>query len=239
MMKILWTVFIVAATVIIGISGYERFIAKPVGKEVTIEKDSAKVLLVKARFGAGDLTIQGGSKEWMNASFDYKNKKFLPHVTYKNTRESGVITIEEQSSFFKFNRSKNNNHWTIQLTNDIPINLDVDMGVSNAKLDLKDIQLNKLIIDGGVGNPTIDLSGERENVYQADIDIGIGDMTIMLPTQTGVKLTINKGIGKIDMTDFIALGDSVFVNEAYEENETSIDIKLDIGIGNVKLVLVE
>lgn len=239
MMRILWTALIVAAIIILGFYGYERFIAKPVGKNVSIEKDSATKLAVKARFGAGDLTIRGDSTEWMEATFDYKDKKFLPKVTYKNKKGLGILTIEKKSTMFNFNRSKLNTHWDIQLNNDIPLDLDVDMGVSNATLDLKGIQLAKLIIDGGVSDSTIDLSGEWTKVFKADIAIGIGDMTILLPEHTGVKLSIDKGLGNLDVENFTALGDRTFVNDAYVDDETSIEIKLDIGIGNVKLILVE
>lgn len=151
----------------------------------------------------------------------------------------GVLTVKQKSTIFGFNRSKRSNRWDIQLNNAIPIDLDVAMGVSKSILDLKGIQLNKLTIAGGVGDSTIDFGNEWKNDLQAEISIGVGKMTLLLPKQTGVKLIIDRGLGELEMKDFIPLGNNVYVNEAYENNETSIEMDVNIGIGNLNVELVE
>lgn len=239
MNKSLLAVLIAGLVVTLCILGYKWFFANSTEKEVTIEKDDAKSLAVNISFDAGNLDIHGGSTNWLDASFEYKNKKSLPKVKYDEKGDKGVLTVKVESKVFAVNRSNQNNHWDIQLNNDIPINLDVDMGVSKATLNLKEIQLNKLTIDGGVSDSTIDLGGERQNSLQGNIDIGVGKMTLLLPKETGIKLSIDKGLGKLDMKDFITQGNNVYINEAYENSETSIELDIDIGVGSLKVDLVD
>lgn len=239
MNKPLLAVLIAGLVVTLCILGYKWFFATSTEKEVTIEEDDAKSLAVKISFDAGNLEIQGGSTNWLDASFEYKNKKSLPKVKYENKRDKGILTVKTESKIFSFNRSNQNNHWDIQLNNDIPIDLDVDMGVSKATLNLNEIQLNKLTIDGGVSDSTIDLGGEWQNSLQGNIDLGVGKMTLLLPKQTGIKLSIDKGLGKLDMKDFIAQGNHVYINDAYENSETNIELDIDIGVGSLKVDLVD
>lgn len=239
MKKFLWAGLIGGLIVILGVYGYERYIVSMTGNEATIKKDNAKSLAVKARFGAGSLTIRGGADEWMEADFDYKHKKNAPKVTSTVKKGTNFITVEQKPQILSFNRSKLESTWDMRLNNDIPIDLDVDMGVSDATMDLKGLQLNKLKIDSGVSDSTIDLSGEWKNSFSANINLGVGDMTILLPKKTGVKVTVSTGIGRADMKDFIAQGKGVYVNEAYENADVKIEIKADVGIGNLTIKLVE
>ncbi len=239
MRKVLWIVLIGMLAVSVGFYGYERLIGTSGSKEVTIKKDTSQELAVKVRFGAGNLVIQGGSTEWMDGTFDYKRKKVLPHVSYKSKRGTGVLIVEQKSTLFGFSRKNLSSQWDIQLSTDIPIDLNVDMGVSSATLDLKGIQLKKLTIDSGVSDSTIDLSGEWQKDFQAKVNLGVGDVTLLLPKQTGLKLTVDKGLGSIDMKDFTELSNGVYVNDAYETEDISIDIQMDVGVGNVKLILVD
>ncbi|VDG96945.1 Uncharacterised protein [Lysinibacillus sphaericus] len=239
MKKSLLAVLIAGLVITLCILGYKWFFATSTDKEVTIPKNNAKSLSVNINFDAGNLDIQGGSTNWLDASFEYKNKKSLPKVKYDEKGDIGVLTVNAESEIFSFNRSNQNNHWDIQLNNDIPIDLDVDMGVSKAKLNLNEIQLNKLTIDGGVSDSTIDLGGEWQNSLQGNIDIGVGKMTLLLPKQTGIKLSIDKGLGKLVMKDFIAQGNNVYINEAFENSETSIELDIDIGVGSLKVDLVD
>lgn len=239
MKKVLWAGLIGGLLVILGIYGYERFILPLQASEATIKKDNAKSLAVKVSFDAGVLSITGGADEWMEAEFDYKNKKNAPKVKSSVKKDKHFITVEQKPKVLSFNRSKLESTWDMQLNNNIPIDLDVDMGVSDATLDLKGIQLSKLKIDSGVSDSTIDLSGEWENDFSVNIKLGIGDMTILLPEQTGVRVKVSTGIGQTDMKGFTSLGNGVYVNEAYENADVKIEMKADVGIGNLALKLVE
>ncbi|PIC62752.1 hypothetical protein CSV79_15310 [Sporosarcina sp. P13] len=239
MKKFLVAALIVGVLFILGIIGYQWFIGNSAESEVTIEKDEATSLAVNVVFDVGDLVIQGGSTNWLDAIFDSKDEKFLPNVTYSTKKDMGVLTVKQKSKVFRLNESKPKNHWDIQLTNDIPIDLDVDMGVSKATLNLNGVQLNNLTIDSGVSDSTIDLSGEWQNNLQGDINLGVGKMTLILPKQTGVKLIVDKGLGTLELKDFIAQSTNIYVNEAYTNKGTTIEIDVDLGVGTLKVDLVE
>lgn len=240
MNKLLWIALLTGFLVIFGIYGYNKWFAKASGNEIMIERDSAKALDVDIDLGLGNLFIEGGSPEWVSGEFTYNHKKLEPKVTYKKQKDVGKVKIKQGSkTTFGFNKGKFENEWDLQLTNDIPIDLDVDMGVSTSTLNLKGLHLNSLSIDSGVGESVIDLSGDWKKGFRADFDLGVGDVTIILPKQTGVRVNVSKGIGRVDLKDFTVQNDGVYVNDAYTSADAIIDISLDIGVGDVKFKIAE
>lgn len=240
MKKLLWTMLLTSFLVIFGIYGYNKWFVKASGNEILIERDRAKALNVDIDFSIGDLFIHGGSSEWVNGEFSYTNKKLEPKVKYKLRKNVGFFDIKQGSTtIFGFNNKKLKSEWDLQLTNDIPIDLDVKMGVSASTLELNGIQLDSLSIDSGVGESVIDLSGEWKKDFPVDLDLGVGDVTIILPKQTGVKLKVSKGIGLLSAKDFINQSNGVYVNEAYEDADVTIEVDIDIGVGNVTVELAE
>ncbi len=217
---------------------YDWIKTDKLSEEVSIEKDSAESLDVEIDFAVGKLVIGAGTTKWVEGKIDTKVKKWYPSVNYKNKKDVGYVTIQQQKKRF-WTSGRQRNNWDLQLTNEIPVNLDVDIGVSDADLNLSGLRISHLSVDAGVGDTMIDLSGDWEQSFDADINLGVGDATIHLPKDVGVKLSVSKGIGKVKADGFISEGDGSYVNEAYESSDTKIHLDVDVGIGQVKFLLVE
>ncbi|MDW0111007.1 toast rack family protein [Sporosarcina aquimarina] len=230
--------------VIVGMIGlasywvYDLLKTDRVSGDLSIKKDDAKSLDVDIDYGAGNLLIEGGAKEWVNGDIDTNVKKWYPTVEYKNKRNVGKVEIHQKmKGFSPFGKKKND--WHVQLTNEIPVDLSVEMGVSDAELDLTGMNLRHLNVDAGVGDTKINLADEWQENVDGKFDLGVGDAEIRLPQKTGVKLTVSKGVGSIKTKGFISKGKGVYVNEAYGQTDASIDLNVDVGVGGVTFLLVE
>lgn len=240
MRKVLWAGLVGGFLVVIGIFLYEKLINVPVNEEATIKRDDAQSLDMKIDFGVGTLKMVGGASDWLTGTFDYSDEKWKPSITYKNNSNIGYAKLKQKSSMnVGFSNKKYQNEWLLHLTNEIPVKLDINLGVSSADLNLKGIQLSSLAIDSGVGESTIDLSGNWNNSFPVDLRLGVGDTTIYLPKNTGIKLDVSKGVGRLNTDDFIAQGKNVYVNEAYGTAKHTIDMSIDMGVGNVTFKVVD
>ncbi|MFC4410064.1 toast rack family protein [Chungangia koreensis] len=218
--------------------GFMQIFASEKEEELVIEKDRAKQLDVKMEFGAGEFTLSGGSKEWITGSANYNHRKLKPKIEYKQKNDRGVVKVVQNEGInFGFNNFRNlHNSWDLQLTDEIPVNLDVDLGATEALLDLRGVQLHSLNIDSGVGDSTLDLSGEPKNSYKAKIDMGVGDLTIYVPESYGVKVSAEKGLGQVNVPNLISQGNGIYVNEAYNGKDF-IELTIDMGVGNVDVLM--
>jgi hypothetical protein len=202
---------------------------------VTIEKDKAKELQLELNLGAGELNVEKGADEWVEGSIEYNEDKLKPEVSYKRKGDKGIGVIEQENTGIldKIKIGDLKNEWNLTLTDEIPLNLVVNSGASDTNLDLKGLNLKDLDVNAGVGDITIDLSGKWKKSFDAALALGVGQSTIILPKDVGVKIESSKGIGTADFVGFISKGKGIYVNEAFEDADVIINLKTDLGVGEV------
>ncbi|MGI8314336.1 toast rack family protein [Halobacillus mangrovi] len=207
-------------------------------KEV-VERDKANSLSVDIELGVGQLNVSKGAENWFEGEFNYDHTKLKPVVDYNFNGSQGDLHISQERKKFNFGFGKENHtRWDLLLNEDIPTELDVDTGVSDSELNLSGMRLEDLDINTGVGDVTIDLSGAWDESFNVSIDSGVGNTTIYIPKEVGVKLSADKGVGDINVKDLIVKGDHTYVNEAYEKGaEVVIEIDADLGVGDIEVLM--
>ena len=203
---------------------------------LSVKKDDVQKLDVEINLGVGELTVTRGAKEWLEGSAQYNINKLAPKIRYKQRGETGHLDIEHKGST-KVRMGKIKNVWDIELNDEIPMELSVETGASIANLDLRGLTLESLDIETGVGDLAVDLSGEWKNSFETNIETGVGQTTVILPSKVGVKLMTEKGIGSINLEGFIAKGKGVYVNEAYEQADVVLEVHAEMGVGDITFKL--
>jgi len=228
---------VVMGTSVFVLSGCFSFIPSKMQEEaILVEKDKAKALEVDIDLGVGEMNVTGGAKEWVEGTANYNIKKLAPKVNYNLSGDTGDIEIKHKGST-KLSLANIKNTWAIQLNDDIPMDLTVETGASLANLDLQGLQLEKLDIDAGVGDLTVNLGGDWQKSFTANIETGVGQTTVIVPSKVGVKLTTEKGIGSSTIEGLISKGKGVFVNEAYEKADVVLEINSELGVGDITFKL--
>jgi len=228
---------VVMGTSVFVLSGCFSFIPSKMQEEaILVKKDKAKALEVDIDLGVGEMNVTGGAKEWVEGTANYNIKKLAPQVNYNLRGDTGDIEIKHKGST-KLSLANIKNTWAIQLNDDIPMDLTVETGASLANLDLQGLQLEKLDIDAGVGDLTVNLGGDWQKSFTANIETGVGQTTVIVPSKVGVKLTTEKGIGSSTIEGLISKGKGVFVNEAYEKADVVLEINSELGVGDITFKL--
>ncbi|MEK5431131.1 toast rack family protein [Lysinibacillus sp. FSL R7-0073] len=236
-MKKLVGLGVMMGTSVFVLSGCFSFMPNKMQEEtILVEKDKAKTLEVDIDLGVGEMNLTGGAKEWVEGKADYNIKKLAPQVNYDVSGDTGEVEIKHKGST-KLGISNIKNNWAIQLNDDIPMDLTVETGASLANLDLQGLKLEKLDIEAGVGDLTVNLGGDWKKSFKANIETGVGQTTVIVPSKVGVKLTTEKGIGSSNVEGLISKGKGVYVNEAYDKADVVLEIKSEIGVGDITFKL--
>ena len=93
--------------------------------------------------------------------------------------------------------------------------------------------------DGGAGEFTLNFEGLKEGRHTVKIDVGVGEVRIELPR--GFPVRVEGGDGwfksvKLIDTDFERTDDNVYETADYKKSENRLDITLDVGIGEIKII---
>jgi hypothetical protein len=199
---------------------------------------SAEELHATVRMGAGEMLLEAGGADALDGIFEYRPSSVKPLVSYEvagTGTPTGDLLIEQPD--FQPNMIGNmKNVWTIRLSKDVPLVLDVELGAGESDLNLSGLDLRELSVGMGVGDTTLDFSGTWSHDVSAQLQAGIGQVTMRLPADVGVRVTARRGgIGSFVADDGFTSDNGVFTNTAFGKTASTIDITVQRGIGEVRL----
>ena len=210
-------------------------------------------------FPVGEFHLSAGNATpLMDATFSYSQPPWRPETDYTVKGKRGYLVMKVPVSM-KNLKDGDNNKWDISLSKDLPLDLEIDMGVGQGHFDLGGLTLGrvdlevgigeyhidlagsspaKVEIDSGIGEVEIDLSGPWSNDLSANIRSGLGELTLVLPRGVGVRVEVTGLLGSVEAGGFARDGD-IYTNDVYGESEHTLHISVARGIGGVGLKLAE
>jgi hypothetical protein len=186
----------------------------------TVERGSADEVRVEIVMGAGELEVAGGAAGLLEADFTYNVAEFKPEVEYGDGRLSvRQPTFEGRASLW--NADEYRYEWDLRLNDDVSTEMSVKVGAGKSELELGSLSLTELEVETGAGEVTVDLAGAsslsrlefkmgagqltldltgvREEDLDARIEGGVGEATLRLPRDAGVRVEVQAGIGAINL----------------------------------------
>jgi hypothetical protein len=222
----------------------------------TVELDDAESVNVEIQMGAGELDVSGGASELLEASFTYNVEELNPRATFTG----GMLEVKDSrtevgiGSLFDLDEFRN--EWDLILNEDVPMEMNIELGAGPSNLALGALALTSLNIDGGAGNVDLDLSGSQslrqlefhlgagevaidltgdwQNDLDAKIAGGLGEIMLRLPSDVGVIIEVDTGVGDIDASGLSRDGNT-YTNDAYGGSEVTLRIDIDGGVGQINL----
>jgi hypothetical protein len=208
----------------------------PPGPERTetrsIELDKSEEVRVDLRMGAGELRVQGGADSLMEARFTYNRLRLRPEVSYMTGGFRGRLTVQEPSHVGSANPRY---IWDLRFNNQKPLDMEVNCGAGETRLDLGDLTLRRVNVEMGVGRLKMDLRGTPKSDYDVNVRGGVGEATIYLPENVGIEADVEGGIGGIHAPGLEKRGGR-YVNDSYGRAKTTVRLDVRGGIGAINLI---
>ncbi|GJM42907.1 MAG: lipoprotein [Ardenticatenaceae bacterium] len=232
------TIFMLLASIFLLAGCISQVAVGPVQTDSqSVELGDADSVRVEVKMGIGELEITGGAANLMDAEFTYNIEDWRPEVSYDQRGDIGELQISQPDG--EINGIPDNDikySWEIALQNDVPMDLEVDLGVGESVLTLGGLHLQNLVVDTGVGQATIDLTGSWQGDVDVQIDGGIGEATIYLPENVGLRVEASTGIGSLVINGLQKEEDSdVYTNESYGNAAVNMTLDISGGIGEISV----
>ena len=96
----------------------------------------------------------------------------------------------------------------------------------------------RIRIQGGAGEITLDFTGAWPGSAEVTITAGIGQVTLRLPKDIGVRVETHGGVTSVEAEGFDRLGDA-YVNDSFGETEVELRIEVTAGVGSIELVEID
>jgi hypothetical protein len=203
----------------------------------SVQPDNAEAVRAHLTVGAGELKVGGGADALMEADFSYNVADWKPQIDYEVSGEKGDLTVEQGRGDDGRLGGGARNEWDLRFNDDVPTDLVVEMGAGESDLDLDSLNLTGLDLQMGAGKTTVDLTGDYAQDFDARIQGGVGEATVLVPSEVGVRVRAEGGLGKINAEGFQREGEA-YVNDAYGDSDVSLDVDVQGGVGSINLKVV-
>lgn len=204
-----------------------------VSESLSVDPGGAASVSAQLNVDMGELNIHSMGGTLLQGDFQYNVPAWKPEMVYEVSGDKGVLRLtQKDSSPSLVNNAKN--IWDLRLGEGIPMDLEINLGVGMSVIDLSHIDITGLRVSTGAGDLDLDLRG----TWTHDIDIilkgGVGEITLHLPEDTGVRVDVNSGLGAVNASGLEKNG-STYTNAAFDESSTRLNIQIDSGAGDVNL----
>jgi len=212
-------------------------ITSPAGPEQhesrSVDLDKSEQVRAELKMGNGELDVSGGSQKLLDADFTYNVSSWKPDLRYTSSGGTGDLILEQPGSTSSTGNAKN--HWDLRFNDKVPLELKVEFGAGEARLNLGSVSLSGVNIQIGAGTLRLDLRGTPTKDYSVRIRGGVGEATVYLPKDVGIAANVTGGLGEISATGLRKNGD-LYVNDSSQTAKTKIRLDIQGGVGSIKLI---
>jgi predicted membrane protein len=171
----------------------------------------------------------------MDASFRYNVSAWKPRVNYSVNGNQGDLEVRHQDKNPSVPLGGTLiNEWELLLNDAVPIDLEIETGVGESELNLRTLDLTGLRIDNGAGITHVDLSGVLNHDLNVIINGGVGEITVTLPGEMGVRVELETSFAGVTANGLIKHDDG-YVNKAFGKTPYTLTLNLETALGTVVL----
>ena len=198
---------------------------------VHLERGSVDHANIEFDIGAGELTVNGGAGNLLDGVFDYNVEGYKPQIQSTLNGSHAIINVRQAGHNGWGGHVENN--WDLKLNDKTMLDMVVNCGAGQANLNLGDMKLRSLSVQMGAGQVDLDLRGHPQHDYEVTISGGVGQASVHLPQDVGVRAEAHGGIG-INVTGLEKHGDH-YENNLLDKAPITVHLRVEGGIGQIQI----
>lgn len=185
---------------------------------------------IAINFGGGEITLGSATNEWARGSF--QGTRVVTRVEEDN-RTLKLSLRQRGKAWWEFDGDRN--LWRVNVSPEIPWEIQLKAGAAKGDLDLTGIPLSKVGLELGAGDMVLKL-GENGKYVAVGIDAGASDLKIIVPEDTGVSVKLEGALADTNLAELDWLyTDGRYISPGYENSAGIIDLDLRMAVGKFTL----
>lgn len=111
------------------------------------------------------------------------------------------------------------------------------LGAGAATMEVKgvgNLSPRSITVEGGAGKVDLDFSGSWRSDTDANIKMGVGELTLQVPRGVGVRMHKNSMLAAVEAPDMTKRGDTYF-SQGYDTAKRRLNINVDAAFGAIRL----
>jgi hypothetical protein len=196
--------------------------------------DGARSVRATLEMEVGELLIGGGGEGLLDAAFAYTVPAWEPDLDYAVRERVGRLTLRQPKGVRAHGVENARNRWELRFAEGVPLDLGVQGGVVEGRLALGALALERLGLEFGTGNLTLDLSGTRSRTLHVAIEAGVLNLRLIVPGDSGVQVEVRSPVLTMHAQGW-QRARHIWVNDAYGTTPETLRIAIDSGVAAINL----
>lgn len=185
-------------------------------------------------FGAGSLTMEAGDDELVSAN---ANSNFGGYA-FESEKADGEVKVSMQYKNKKL-KLKNgdgfNNELALNLHTSPVWKINMDMGATDATLDLSKLKIAEIEIDCGAADVEIEMGKPVGEKSMLKINSGIANIDVKLPKGVACEIVSNDALSSKDFEGFVEVSSGIYQTPDFKSAKNSWLISLETGLSSVRV----
>jgi hypothetical protein len=194
-------------------------------------------------FGGGQIVLGSNTGEWLEGDFGGFNAR----TSVKNLQNNLEVELKQTGHFprhwwrrhgSEWNDRQQPDHgfrWDIQLSPELPWDIELRTGGIKGDADLSGIPVKQLRLKMGAGDFSLIL-GDKSNNTTVKVESGASHIKLKVPTSSGVKVKLS---GALVNTNIKNLGwvynNQTYISPDYQTAASHVDVELSMAVGDFEL----
>ncbi len=204
---------------------------RPASSEETfsIPIGEAKSIKYKFSHGAGQIEINGGAPTGQalvgTSAAGIKTSSQLDGDRLN-------VKVEAGASFVPF-VGPDNGIFQFQLTQGVPVMLNVETGASQLDMDLKDVLATDIRLQTGASNSNVTLPARGAS--HLDLEAGAASINIRVPEGVAARIRVKEGLTSlnVDTNRFPQLDSRLYQSSNFDTATDRTEINIEAGVGSI------
>jgi hypothetical protein len=202
-------------------------------KSLSIPLEGAEKARLKIGYGAGRITLRAGAR-----AGELLSGTFGDGVEHRVRHSDGTLDVALQMpsvAYSPFNWSGSDRRWTVDLNGGIPLDLNLEIGAVEARLDLAELRVTNLSLHTGASSTELTLPAKAGHT-QVSIEAGAASLNIHVPQGVAIRVHSDSALSdiKIDANRF-PRRENGYESPEFGNAENRAEIKIGMGVGSVKI----
>jgi hypothetical protein len=190
---------------------------------------NAKSVRYKFSHGAGQFEINGGAPAGRAlVGSSGTGVKDTTHLDGDRLE----VRIEAGASFIPF-VGPSDGIWRFQLTQEVPVTINVETGASQLDMDLRDVLASQIRLQTGASNSSVVLPARGASIL--DLSAGAASIDIRVPEGVSARVRIKEGLTSmnVDTSRFPQVDSRMYQSSDYDTNPNHAEINVEAGLGSI------
>jgi len=192
---------------------------------------------IRVQYGAGRVDVRGSSDPLLYAMhLRYDERRAAPVHRYDAVARSAVLGLESREGARKFSNHDDSGELRLALPTSAPLDLDLQLGGTESRLDLGGLSLRSLRLECGATDANVLFSQpNRTRMSDLTIDVGAADLfALHLANANADQIRVHGGVGVVDLefggtwTRDLAVDAKLAVGKLILRVPADVGIRLDI-----------